>query len=194
MSGRMKSRLWLLGLFLSSLTITLILVPWRSRNTTETQSSLDIKKISGISVGDIAALPTMQNLNLESVRIDSGEGEHGFFVIFSSSCDACERDVDFWKLLAEEAVRRKVTFYLMAIDRDGEAVRLFLDRFGLRHLPTVIDREGEASRNFKISMVPQYLLVTKKGRVVGRWTGLSHFDPEGKKVGSPGQMFDLIGD
>lgn len=43
-------------------------------------------------------------------------------------------------------------------------------------------------------MVPQYLLLTNKGRVVGRWTGLSHFDSKHQKIRNPAQMFDGIGE
>ncbi len=145
----MKSRLWLLVFFLFGLTITLVLVPRRGRNATEPQSNVDIKEIPGISVGEIAVMPTMQNLSLEPVRFDSGEDGYRFFVIFASNCDACEKDVEFWKLLAKEAAQRKVTFSLVAMDSDSEPVRLFLDRLGLRDLPAVIDRQGEASRNSK---------------------------------------------
>ncbi len=192
MSGQLKSRLYLLVLFLCGITITLVLVPRRGKNATENPGSVDIKEIPGLSVGEIAVMPTMHNLSLEPVRLDADEAAYRFFVVFGSNCDACEKDVEFWRLLAKEAERRKVSFALVAMDSDGDAVRLFLDRLGFHDLPAVFDRQGEANRNFKIRMVPQYLLLTKEGRVVGRWTGLSHLDSNNNKIRNPAEMFNGI--
>lgn len=59
-------------------------------------------------------------------------------------------------------------------------------------LPVVFDKYGEAAHNFKIKLVPQYLILNDDGRVVGRWMGLSHFNLRHERTQDPQQILNVI--
>src|SRR5690606_9223074 len=72
-------------------------------------------------------------------------------------------------------------FEVMAIssDRDGaEAVRPFMERYGIRHLAVYLDPRGEATRGFEARGLPTSLLIDRDGRIVGRLEGPADWNSE----------------
>ncbi len=112
----------------------------------------------------------------------AGPSGYTLLIIFSTDCDACQKDSAFWNKLAAEAVKTKTSYYLVCAKSATQEIENFADRFGLRDYPILIDAKDELPTMLKTMFVPQYLLIDNQGRVAGRWSGLSHSDPQGVKA------------
>ncbi len=190
----MKAKMLVLAVFFATgLTLTLVVARRRAETPLRSPPTEDdVRNIPGLSEGEVAAWPLVENLRGEPVRLERNAKRYVFVVVFSSQCQGCERDADFWKLAAREAEKKNVAMYLLSIDSDINDVRKFVDSFGLTNIPVVYDRHGEANSNLKINIVPQYVLLTGEGRVLDRWVGLSHFNFKHEKVKDAAVMFRLV--
>ena len=128
------------------------------------------------------SVPRFETFKGAAQAVEAGANGYTLLIIFSTHCEACQKDSAFWNKLAAEAVKTKTSYYLVCADSARHEVENFVDRFGLGDHPILIDAKRELPTMLKTMFVPQYLLIDKQGRVAGRWSGLSHSDTQGVKA------------
>jgi peroxiredoxin len=165
----------------------------RNRTDEQTASTQDDKSgIVGLSRGEVVTLPELTRLGGGTVSLRSLREKYLLVGFFSASCSACSKDSKFWRSLHEEATRRHVAFYLLAIGGEQEEVEKFAKVYELEHIPVLVDGTGAVVKTFKVSNVPMYLLLTSDGQVRERWTGLSHTNLDQQRAKEPAQFFSNL--
>lgn len=164
----------------------------RNRTDEQTTWTQDKSALTGLSRGAVVTLPELSRLDGGTVALGSLREKHLLVGLISTSCSACSKESKFWRSLHEEATRRNVAFYLIALDREQENVEKFAKAYGLDDLPVLIDRTGKVAKTFEVSNVPQYVLLTSGGQVRERWTGLSHTNMDEQRAKEPAQFFSNL--
>jgi peroxiredoxin len=164
----------------------------RNRTDEQTTWTKDKSALTGLSRGEVVTLPELSRLGGGPVALGSLREKHLLVGLISTSCSACSKESKFWRSLHEEATRRNVAFYLIALDREQENVEKFAKAYGVDDLPVLIDRTGRVAKTFEVSNVPQYVLLTSGGQVRERWTGLSHTNMDEQRAKEPAQFFSNL--
>lgn len=164
----------------------------RNRTDEQTTWAQDKSALTGLSRGEVVALPELSRLDGGAVALGSLREKHLLVGLISTSCSACSKESKFWRSLQEEATRRNVAFYLIALDMEQENVEKFAKAYGFDDLPVLIDRTGRVAKTFEVSNVPQYVLLTSGGQVRERWTGLSHTNMDEQRAKEPAQFFSNL--
>jgi peroxiredoxin len=145
--------------------------------------------MAGLSRGEMVTLPELSRLGGGTVSLGSLREKHLLVGFFSTSCPGCSKDSNFWRSLHEEATKRNVAFYLIAIDKEQDNVGKFAKAYGFDDLPVLVDRTGAVAKTFEVSNVPLYVLLTSDGQVRERWIGLSHTNVDDQRAKEPAQFF-----
>lgn len=146
----------------------------------------------GLSVGELVALPPLPRLTGDTVALGNSSEKYILCGFFSTSCPGCSKDSEFWQSLSVEAAKRGVAFYLIGLDQDPVRVNRFAKAYGFENLPVLFDPNNNATDKFKISLVPQYVLLASNGTVLGRWSGLSHSDADHHRIELPAQFLENL--
>jgi len=171
----------------------IFLILQRNRTYEQKASTQDDKSgMAGLSRGEVVTLPELSRLGGGTVSLGGLREKHLLVGLFSTSCPGCSKDSKFWRSLHEEATRRDVAFYLIAIDKEQEDVEKFAKAYGFDDLPVLVDRTGVVAKTFEVSNVPMYVLLTSEGQVRERWTGLSHTNVDDQRAKEPGQFFSNL--
>jgi len=178
-----------LTLFVAAFGLVFFIIQ-RIRTEKQTVSTQDDKSgVVGLSRGEVVTLPELSRLGGGTVSLSSLREKHLLVGFFSASCSACSKDSRFWRSLHEEATRRHVAFYLIAIDGGPEEVEKFAKAYEFDDIPVLVDKTGAVAKTFKVSNVPMYLLLTSDGHVRERWIGLSHTNVDDQRAKEPAQFF-----
>ena len=162
----------------------------RNRTDEQTISTQDDQSaIARLSRGEVITLPELSRLGGGTVSLGSLREKHLLVGLFSTSCPGCSKDAKFWRSLHEEATRRNVAFYLIAIDKEQESVEKFARAYEFDDLPVLIDSTGAVAKAFEVSNVPMYVLLTSDGQVREWWIGLSHTNADDQRAKEPAQFF-----
>lgn len=145
----------------------------------------------GLSVGELVALPQLPSLIGDTVVLGNSR-KYILCGFFSTSCPGCSKDSEFWHSLSEEAAKKNVAFYLIGLDQDPVRVNRFAKAYGFENLTVLFDPDNHVPDRFKISLVPQYVLLASDGTVLGRWSGLSHSDADHHRAELPAQFLENI--
>lgn len=181
--NRKTSTLLFASCFALSLIVTVILSRRPERISSGTNSKLLMTRdVPGLSLGEIVSVPRFETFKGPAQAVQAGPSGYTLLIIFSTHCEACQKDSAFWNKLAAEAMRTKTSYYLVCADPARNEIENFVDRFYLGNHPILIDAKNELPSMLKNMFVPQYLLIDNEGRVAGRWLGLSHSDPQGRKA------------
>lgn len=165
----------------------------RNRRDEQTVGTQDDKvAMVGLSRGEMVTLPELSLLGGGTVSLSSLREKQLLVGFFSASCSACSKESKFWRTLYEEATRRHIAFYLVAIDGEQEEVEKFAKAYEFDHIPVLIDRTGAVVKTFRVSNVPMYLLLTSDGQVRDRWIGLSHTNMNDQRSKEPAQFFSNL--
>jgi hypothetical protein len=97
-----------------------------------------------------------------------------------------------WRDLSAEATRRNVSFYLISTDESQGRVQKFAMAYSFDDLPVLLGQQNTVLHTFKIQFVPQYLLMTRDGRVVERWNGVTNYDAKQRGDAQIAQFFKSI--
>lgn len=179
-----------LTLLVAAFGVTYLILQ-RSRSD-EMAWTQDKSELTGLSRGAVVTLPELSRLDGGTVALGSLREKHLLVGLFSTTCSACSKDSKFWRSLHEEATRRNVAFYLIAIDAEQKSVEKFANANGLDDLPLLLDRTGAVAKTFEVSNVPQYVLLTSGGQVRERWSGLSHTNTDDQRAKEPAQFFSNL--
>jgi peroxiredoxin len=167
----------LVALFAISAGITMFTVErWARRESPPAEGSLE--KIPGLSEGDWVKLPKLPSLERGEVDLRKTDQKYLLCIFISTECAGCSQDEPFWKTLRDEISDKQVAFYVIAVDAEQATVENFAEAYEFKDLPVLFDPQRQAIEAFKITFVPQYVLLEKDGRVLGRWNGIQRFDPK----------------
>jgi peroxiredoxin len=180
-----------LTLLVAAFGLVFFFLQW-NRTDEQTTWTKDKSVLTGLSRGEVITLPELSRLGGGMVAMGSLREKHLLVGLFSTSCSACSKDSKFWRSLHEEATRRNVAFYLIALDKEQENVEEFAKTYGFDDLPVLIDRTGRVPKTFEVSNVPQFILLTSGGEVRERWTGLSHTNTDDRRAKEPAQFFSNL--
>lgn len=181
-----------LTLFIAAFGLVFFILQ-RNRTDEQTASTQDDKSgMAVLSRGEMVTLPELSRLGSGTVSLSSLREKHLLVGFFSASCSACSRESKFWRTLYEEATRRNVAFYLVAIDGDQEQIEKFAKAYEFADIPVLVDRTGAVMKTFKVSNVPMYLLLTSEGQVRERWIGLSHTNTDDQRAKEPADFFSHL--
>jgi peroxiredoxin len=180
-------------LFALAFGVIFLTVQW-ARTPAPAASALDDDSgMAGIARGAVVALPQLPRLDGGGdVALGDTKEKYLLIGLISTSCPGCSKDADFWQGLQAEAARRGVAFYIVAVDKEPASVERFARAYGFDQLPVLVDTTGAAARGFKVSVVPQYILLTSEGEVRNRWNGLSHTDLDNRRAAEPAQFFSQL--
>ena len=180
--NRKTSTLLFASCFAISLTVNVILTRHPEPNAVTHSKLLTTRDVHGLSLGETVSVPRFEAFDGPAQSVTAGPSGYTLLIIFSTHCEACQKDSPFWNKLAAEAVRTQTAYYLVCANSARHEIEDFVDRFGLGNHPILIDAANELPIMLKTMFVPQYLLIDNQGRVAGRWLGLSHSDPQGVKA------------
>jgi peroxiredoxin len=175
----------LVVLFGISTTTTLILIhKWRrtqgAQSAPPPHAQGGLENIPGLHKGDVVKLPTLANLQAGDDHVDLSTVQRNYILcaFISTECAGCSQDEPFWKALRQELNDKNVAFYIVAVDTERTKVQNFANAYEFADLPVLFDPQRQALEAFKISFVPQYVLITSDGHVMDRWNGIQRFDPK----------------
>ena len=152
----------------------------RKAESQQASSPRGLDDIPGLNEGETVSLPQLPSLRGEAVSLSGTSSDYLLCAFISTECAGCAQDTKFWKNLHEEAAKRGVSFYLISLDRDRSQVEKFAKAYEFDDLNILYDPDLQTIREFKISFVPQYVLLMKSGEVVRRWSGLRRPEVTGK--------------
>lgn len=141
-----------------------------------TQTSLEHKGSSGPELyeGDVVDLPALPRLTGGMVDLKSLNQQYLICAVFSVSCPGCSMDSEFWADLKNACDEKNIAFNLISVDSDQARVEKFARAYGVETLPILHEQDDRAKTAFKLSIVPQYLLLSSGGKVIARWDGVGH--------------------
>lgn len=183
---------YLLQLTLFVAAFALIFFILQRNRKDEQTTQVDESGTAGLSRGEMVTLPELPRLGGGTVSLGGLREKHLLVGLFSTSCPGCSKDSKFWRSLHEEATRRNVAFYLVAIDQEQGDVEKFAEAYGFDDLPVLVDRTGSIVKAFKVTNVPMYVLLTSEGQVRERWIGLSHTNADDQRSKEPAQFFSNL--
>lgn len=135
-------------------------------------------EIPGLAKGDeVRPFPLLKSLDGKVVNLAESEKPYVLLGFTSTLCPGCSEDVDTWKEMRRRASQENAEFYLVNIQNDRERVDRFAKAYGFEELPVLYDPDGQVSKRFKISFVPQYIVLSREGKVLRRWNGIMNIHP-----------------
>lgn len=148
--------------------------PGPGEQTTKSNSSDILAGIDGLVAGDVIVFPQMRTLTGEPAALDKVATEKFLFVFFTPLCEGCSLDVALWRSLKEESAKRSTAFYLIDVGHDRTALNKFIEAYDTENLPILVSEGPSIGKMLKVNIVPQYLLIDKRGNVLHRWDGVQH--------------------
>jgi len=135
-----------------------------------------LEGVSGLTAGEVVALPQLTTLAGDTVSLGSLGKERLLCVFISTRCPGCTRDAELWQDLNQEAARRGASFYLVNVSDDRAEIERFVTAYHLQQLSILFDPTGKVGPQLKVGFVPQYILFNGSGQVLRRWDGIRHYD------------------
>ena len=145
--------------------------------TTGQQDTLE--GVSGLTAGEVVALPQLTTLAGDTVSLGSLGKERLLCVFISTRCPGCTRDAELWQDLQQEAARRHAGFYLINVSDERAEVEKFVAAYNLEELSILFDPTHKVGPQLKVGFAPQYILFNRSGQVLHRWDGIRHYDKSG---------------
>lgn len=150
----------------------------RKQSAPVAQQGGSLEDIPGLGEGESVKLPRLPTLESGEVDLSKIGQKYLLCVFISTECAGCSQDEPFWKALRNEISEKQVAFYVIAVDADQGKVENFAQAYEFKDMPVLFDPQRQAIEAFRISFVPQYVLLEKEGRVLGRWNGIQRFNPK----------------
>lgn len=135
-----------------------------------------LEGVSGLTAGEVVALPQLTTLAGDTVSLGSLGKERLLCVFISTRCPGCTRDAELWQDLNQEAARRGASFYLVNVSDDRAEIERFVTAYNLQQLSILFDPTRKVGPQLKVGFVPQYILFNGSGQVLRRWDGIRHYD------------------
>lgn len=134
-------------------------------------------EIPGLPEGEVVSFPVLRSMDGKVVNLTESAKPYLLLGFISTLCPGCSEDVDQWMEMRKRASERDADFYLVNVQSDRERVDRFAKAYGFDELPVLYDPDGQVSERFKISFVPQYIVISREGKVLRRWNGIMNTSP-----------------
>ncbi len=148
----------------------------RRTEAPQQQSTDKLPGVAGLNEGDVVSLPTLSTLVGQSVPLGQLKEKRMLCVFFSPSCSGCAKDVELWRDLRDESIKRGIAFYIIDVGDDNEALKKLVAAYKLETLPVLFDPSHRIGPALKINFVPSYLLFARDGKVLHRWDGIRKYE------------------
>jgi len=151
---------------------------WRAvekRPNSASQSDI-LEGVSGLSEGEVVTFPQLTSLAGETGKLGPTGKDRLLCVFISNRCPGCTRDAELWRELHKEAPKRGTAFFLINIGDERAEVEQFVAAYNLQQLSVLFDPGHRIGPQFKVGLIPQYILFDGNGQVLRRWDGVRHYD------------------
>lgn len=130
----------------------------------------NLQEAPGLRPGDSARISTLQDLDGKPVRL-YGDRDYSVLCFFSVLCAKCFDEIEVWRRLAAADGSRSLRTFLLSVDTDPQKIRKSLAAYGIADLPVLYDPADHLRENFRIQVMPQYLVLDRQGKVLHRELG-----------------------
>jgi peroxiredoxin len=121
------------------------------------------------------------DLNGNTANVQYGSSQpHRVLMWFSAACPACEENLQFWNNLYLDHDSDRIRLLGVCMDDSIEA-EMLADEHGLE-FPILILEDLSLVEAYKGSMLPQTVLVSPEGAVLGVWRGPLHEENKGSII------------
>ena len=148
----------------------------RRTEVPQPQATDKLPGVAGLNEGDVVNLPALSTLDGQSVPLGQLKEKRVLCVFFSPSCSGCTKDVELWRDLKDESLKRGAAFYIIDVGSDDEALQKLVAAYKLEALPILFDPNHRIGPALKINFVPSYLLFASNGKVLHRWDGVRNYE------------------
>ena len=146
---------------------------------------------AGLAIGEAVELPELSTLDGSPASLKGLAENYMLCAVFTTQCEGCAEEVPLWHDLEAEAKKRNTAFRVISLDDDRDRVKRFAQAYEFANLPVLFDpNHQKLAQAWKITFVPQYLLFSSSGRVLGRWVGMQHYDPAKHQSAELDKFFD----
>jgi peroxiredoxin len=134
---------------------------------------------AGLAIGEAVELPELSTLDGSPASLKGLAENYMLCAVFTTKCSGCAQDAPLWQDLAAEAKKRHTAFRMISLDDDRDRVKRFAEAYEFANLSVLFDpNHQKLAQAWKITFVPQYLLLSSSGRVLGRWEGIQRLEPQ----------------
>lgn len=128
---------------------------------------------------DVVPSITAVDINGEEINLRySLEAPPTLLFWFSPGCSVCEGNFEFWNRIFMESDEEHIRCLGMCIGTPEEA-KDFCDENGLA-FPVICVSDAYILESYKGNVIPQTVLISPTGTVLGAWPGLLEKEQEGK--------------
>lgn len=158
--------------FASTLMVLVVVKGFHSRSqNTPTEGR------AGLAIGETVELPELSTLDGSPASLKGLAENYMLCAVFTTKCSGCAQDAPLWQDLAAEAKKRHAAFRMISLDDDRDRVKRFAEAYEFANLSVLFDpNHQKLAEAWKITFVPQYLLLNSSGRVLGRWEGIQRLE------------------
>lgn len=133
---------------------------------------------AGLTIGEAVELPELSTLDGSPATLKGLADNYMLCAVFTTKCSGCAEDTPLWQELEAEAKKRHTAFRVISLDDDRDRVKRFAEAYEFANLSVLFDpNHQKLAEAWKITFVPQYLLLSSSGRVLGRWEGIQRSAP-----------------
>jgi peroxiredoxin/uncharacterized membrane protein YphA (DoxX/SURF4 family) len=159
-------------LFVFFLAIEVILLS-KQNNELKSRLAMLIGGGNNVSLKPNDLAPPFKALGLEGQEVAityHGESAKTLLLIFSTSCGACERNLPNWSEIVSKMQGGSCRVMGISLDPLNNTKNYVL-KSGI-HYPVFVPVDIEFSRNYKLHLTPQTVLIDNQGRVEQVWIGV----------------------
>lgn len=127
----------------------------------------------GLSQGDLAPDFTLTDQNGDTVKLSDYRGKKVILNFWATWCPPCRAEMPHMQQFHENNESNDVEILavnLTAQDNGDEAIRSFIDEFGLT-FPIPMDETGSAGQTYQIRTVPTTFILNSKGEIAQKIVG-----------------------
>ncbi len=137
------------------------------------------KYFNVLSQKEVVPSITAMDINGNEISLRySSDAPYTLLFWFSSGCEACDDNLIFWKSIYDEFNSEKIRCIGMCVDAPEEA-KEFTDQYGLE-FPVICARDQYILESYKGNVLPQTVLISPVGTVLGVWPGALEKGQQGK--------------
>ncbi|MBT2571325.1 redoxin domain-containing protein [Planococcus sp. ISL-110] len=159
-------------LLVAAIAITAINFLDKSDSATETAEQTQTAG-QGLAPGAMAPDFTLTDQNGETVRLSDYRGKKVILNFWATWCPPCRAEMPHMQQFHENNADGDVEILavnLTAQDKGDQAIRSFIDEFGLT-FPIPMDETGSAAQAYQVRTVPTTFILNTKGEIAQKIVG-----------------------
>lgn len=147
--------------------------PIDTSESTSSASAQDAPLAEGLSQGQVAPDFTLTDQNGETVKLSDYRGKKVILNFWATWCPPCRAEMPHMQEFHENNADGDVVILavnLTAQDNGDEAIRSFIDEFGLT-FSIPMDETGSTAQTYQIRTVPTTYILNTKGEIAQKIVG-----------------------